>query len=927
MADVLEVPTTPMRPELPPIWSGEGAFGEDHASRCRVFMDRAVFRIHTQKRIELERQWNRARLYDRAKQWLQPYRGYNSRLWYSWEPIKIPRNRANAFPMPVRNIFSPAMQVEVSRLVGVGKRPYVRIDDDDAEDGAVIAKQVLLDRNEKTGWDSDQRRGSLSCCLFGTWIEMSRWLQSAIKTVHGPVTDAVACEHKDCDFTLASREIPAEAISGPVFQGSNAAASVVDVEEGTSKLLASSCPQCAKAGKFGRLETFAPQPIQPPAGEKARPRAIKYPNDSLGRPMGKDRALGEDVTEPVSPYGFFPGNSGIGYETDEEMEECGIRTPRSIPWLKTHYPGRADEVKPGIPLQILQHYPSVQNNWGVTSKADGAWDNHQMEDIYICKPNVEYPRGRLIVMAGKWLLFDGELLREGTDIAWMEIRVAQWELRTGEIWGKPMAEDMFSVQDNINSGLSLGQNVLQKYVEPKILTHVGMELHLAGGVNSPANTDFWTVDGRAIPPELASQFPKFFGHQGNIQGVWQMMDRDLAYAKEATGAADPDTGNVEGAELNYSALLFAAQRSAQRRQPRIDGIRRLCRMIWTHRLRLAAAFYDEPRLIHYRDENDKWKVQQFRGLQMKDQTDVALEDEPVVDSGIAKRASIEQGRAMGTIRTSANGGSYSTDRKINRAIGAPEDLNEESNIQDDEAKREWEAFVDDGVEPCVDQQSDYHPIHVRSHMTVLLKDKRALALKADITKQGVPWPMVLNMVWEWERMWSELSTTMEAVRKAPTPEDLADKVILGTMDQATAMQTQNELQVLIPKLTKRIAGFPAALEKQIYDVWARLIIANYKAGGPPIVGADAAEAGQVVRDRLGDILIRRTVPDDQWRLASPLEKLVRFTAHGLAAWKLAGLGMGPVAAAPPGAPGTEGAGAAAPPPQAAAPAAPAVEAA
>ena len=185
------------RPQVPPvgnpdIWNTPaGANDLSHASRCRIFLN-YVFHYETLKLAELERGWNRARLYDANHQWLRPYMSASGRMWFTWEPIRFRKGDAK-FPMPKRNVFSPAIQDEVSRLVGVGTKPYVRVDDPEAEDGAKAARQALLGRNEQTGWDEQNRQGCYHAAMFGQWIHETGWRINLMDTVRRAPTEAMAC--------------------------------------------------------------------------------------------------------------------------------------------------------------------------------------------------------------------------------------------------------------------------------------------------------------------------------------------------------------------------------------------------------------------------------------------------------------------------------------------------------------------------------------------------------------------------------------------------------------------------------------------------------------------------------------------------------------------------------------------------------------
>lgn len=845
---------TGTRPPIPEIVDISKLDNNRHASECRTFLN-SVFRYETLKRAELERTWNRARAYDRNRQWNRPQRGTGGRLWYSWEPITFRQGEAK-FPMPTRNIFSPAIQDEKARIIGVGSNPYVRLDDREAEDAAKLAKDVLLDRNEKTNWKEQNHLGAYHAAMFGQWIEASRWDVTLLKTIRGPVLSAVKCER--CSFALADANIGAQQAAdlrtskpypGAIHRLADEGGQAIDRVNG--------CPDCDSPM----------QPYEPPPDVFKQGAAP----DPLGREFGKDRPLGEDITTVESPYGAFPMNQGIGYQTAEEMEEIGLRNPKPLDWIKARFQD-IEGLVPEQDRELFRHHPAA-SSWAQTYTADGLWDQYALYDEWYKKPSRDFPRGRAIIMAGRKLLYSGELFIPNTEIPMVSVQWAQWELREGEVWGKPLAEDLFSVQDNINSGISQAMNMTQKWTDPKLVLHDGMNLDFTGGNNSQYASDVWTVNTRGLPPEVQQKYPFILPNNANPGNLWQMYDRDRDHVETASGARAAEVGNVQGVELNYSALLFAAQKSAERRKPRTDGIRELKRKIWTHRLRLIAALYTEERLISYQDENSAERTRKIRGLELKNQTEVTLEDEPVVDSAIAERASIQQGLDWGTIRTTAAGGSYGADRRINRAIGVPEELNEDRDIQQDDAGEEWEAFIERGEEPMIDQQADDHLIHYNAH-SLALESRHARNLKATLAKKGITWAAVLKATWEWERLLQDLQLSQQAVRSAPTPQVMAEQL---PPDQVAVMQQK------VAQAQQRTQTFPVVLELQIYDVWLRLLAAHGITNPPK------------------ELLL-----------------LVRFKAHDLAHWKMALPPPMPAAPAPPGAPGAAPpppAAAAAPPPQ------------
>jgi hypothetical protein len=677
-------------------------------------------------------------------------------------------------------------------------------------------------------------------------------------------TNAVHCPTCEPPFILSSTEVPEEQAE-QIRLASPGAVKVNRAEDSpaTTGYEVTSCPGCG-----GPLEGF------------------DVPNqsakDSLGRTLTQDVPLGEDLTAIVSPYSFFPQNQGIGYEDDEDMEEYWIRTPRSIPYMQCRYPNAAD-LQPEMDLVAISHFP-VLASWGLGYSSERVWDDHVFEDRYVLKAgkHPRFPRGLMIVMAGQKLMWASELLMPGTDVPYHEVHVTQWEQREGEIWGKPMSEDLFSAQDNVNSGISIAMDMQYKWVNPKILIHEGMDLQFAGGSNSAYSSDVWRLNTRAVPPQIAEKYPHFFGNAGAPGSIFQLYEADKDFFKTSSGVFDADSGNVQGAELNYSALVFAAGRSAERRKPRNDGLRLQKRRTQRHRLRMVAARYREERLMHYRDDHDKWQVKMFKGLQLQNQTDVGLEDDPVVDAGVGLRAAIEQGIKWGVVRTSAMGGSVSTDRRLARAIDLPEELSEDTNLLQDAAQREWRAFTDaeEPEEPTVDKDADNHKIHWERH-TMALEGREAQIRKDRLRQLGrehqfsvarkpLSWGAVLQATWDWERLHMQLSQ-MAAVMQSP----------LAKMDPRELVAKHGEQGMLFAQklqgAQKSLGAWSPVLELQIEECWMRLL------------------------EQQG-LLNARAIPQ--------LVELVRFKAHALAHWKLMLMAAQPVAGAgaPAGSPGGSGSG-------------------
>jgi hypothetical protein len=160
--------------------------------KIKDFLDHVISQINSY-RLERFGIWERVRLFKQGYQWLSP--DYND------DPTQTPfwkvqeMDESNWSPLPVQNEILEPLSNETARLQGNGSRPYIKptVDTADAERGAALAKDVLMDRLDLLGWREAEHEGATSMVDFGTWILKTYWDVDYSRTIRTPVLDAMKC--------------------------------------------------------------------------------------------------------------------------------------------------------------------------------------------------------------------------------------------------------------------------------------------------------------------------------------------------------------------------------------------------------------------------------------------------------------------------------------------------------------------------------------------------------------------------------------------------------------------------------------------------------------------------------------------------------------------------------------------------------------
>lgn len=782
-ADYAGAPVAGGKIEFPPKGSTAGVL--------KKFLDEFVYYRSTY-RAELMREWNLAKAYYETIQWV--------RLDARSDPRRAIRftqqDPADEIPKPVQNECLPIVDNEIAKLGRRQSKPYVRARITDAAKAGAAdrANQVLAHHLERVRWNRKRRRGIYKEVLFGTGIWKSYWKTDYRETIPLGVTGAVKCAGS-CVFTLASPEVPETALGRlpPTDPSLLQPKTTIDYDasnfERSTSFEVKGCPLCGGPLEPARLLPSEAQGL-----------------DAVGRPLSQDVPMGDAEIEPVSPFDFFPENEGIDV-SPEDLQQFGQATPRSLAWVAANFDVEVrsdgyykddEKITPDDPIRIAEQHPILGEYAYWSQGPKGSLDrnlyrNHVMVREAYELPTRRYPLGRALVIAGRIVLMDDDLMlpsrhQPGQYFPRVKYCIARFWPRDGEFFAQGIMVPLFSPQNRINMTYSQIVDSRERHGTDAIMLSKGMKLLSPGWTKS--------FSGRAIVVELDPEMPQQWPQQVQARvmdpRVFQEVDRTREYMQQASGAQDVDLGRAPRNVSAATAIQLLQERAAERRDSREQELRDCFQEVFSHQLTLLSEKVLEKRpYLVPRGKN--WEQQEFEGSDLAGLTDVQVEEEASYDLRAFEREGVIQ---------AINLKLYEVDtpfarREAIKAMGLPLSILDETNVQVSDAERKWFDFKQNGVVPPVDPSEDSHLLHWQVYGKFLKSDDGITI------KQSTGWFQILPMLTGWE-----------------------DRLTMAQLADAMARQSISMQQQGIPTQLPVPAEqmlLPQALEQQIYKVWQDMI--------------------------------------------------------------------------------------------------------
>ncbi len=412
-----------------------------------------------------------------------------------------------------------------------------------------------------------------------------------------------------------------------------------------------------------------------------------------------------------------------------------------------------------------------------------------------------------------------------------------------------------------------------------------------------------------IAPQLT---PEVFGSILMPSGVWQERNSCMEDSTRIIGPADIESGEAPRNITTTSGLQILGEQAERRRATRERGITTVFQKTWEHQLRMLWTLRVD--LDSYESENPdgSWEIKQYDRKALSGMTKIEIERQAYIDKSILQRESTREAMTDGLYDPSTP----VARKKLLELMGLPTDVNEDSNLQIEHAKRQWVDFVDDGVVPVIDTSVDDPAIRYSVLGVYLMQEEGKEISRAAF------WPQILPLIAGWEPFLEQLKAQdMKARLKYGmfVPQEEADELYAKAMAQYEEARAAHEQAQMAAKAAMR-AGQPPAPpqmppeeppppvflpqqpEQQVYGVWQQMLSAK-KVPGP--TGAEIPALQAIIAGAMEEEVKQ---PEE---IAQRIDTYMRFRAV-FEAYRIMRPQPAMPGAPPPGAPGPAPPGA--PPP-------------
>jgi hypothetical protein len=724
-------------------------FARRHFAEYFTYRTRHMERIARNIYYEIGRQWVERDL----RQLAEGSRGY---------AFRDMRDTNVELPRPVTNYITPAVDVEFATLSKRQWTPKIPTFSRDPrrEAAAKVANEILNDRLKKLYWEDLRDTFIRNLIVHGTAIVKSFWNESYQETSWVIAENPYVCQN--CGAVLQSNMANAEQIRG-VESGQV----IETASESPEDLRMESCPRCeGPIVPYGELS-------------EARSRGT----DVFGRPMGEEVPKGNTDIELVTPFEYYPQNHGIGVSTLTATQH-GICKIRSLDWVEDHFPDLVDKVEPERPEVLLREHPLL-GEWDITERFDlaldaGIFDHHlRVYELYR-EPSRSDPKGRLIVMLNRnqaLLARNEELMAEIEDedfgtamVPKAMIAGAIWKPREGEYWGRGLPDDLISPQNRVNGIDAQIIEARERMGSPNLLIPEDSSLEGPEYRTGYGAGKFFTYRLSALNPNAK---PEVFGSILMPAGVNNERTQAEQDITKIIGPADIEIGEAPRNITTTSGLQILGEQAERRRGTRERGITSVFKKVWEHQLQMLWVLRIDEDEFEQVNPDGTWEMKQYNRSHIEGHTKVDIEKQAYIDRSVVQREAAREAQMDQLYDIS----SPIARKKLLELRGLPTDVNEDTSLQIEHARRDWAGFVDDGVVPVVDKSIHNHMIRFQVFGTMLLQDE------GQWIGESAYWNQILPALAGWEDELQMLAQRDAEVRAfyggEPPPEQAQEKYALA----------------------------------------------------------------------------------------------------------------------------------------------------
>jgi hypothetical protein len=474
--------------------------------------------------------------------------------------------------------------------------------------------------------------------------------------------------------------------------------------------------------KVPRMEV---QPIlNPMTGEPMGQKEVPSIDPESGQPLYDEIPLGDVNTAVVEPYRMSLDPLATDLHNARWVMESSIQPLDLVKELydkeEPGYTGKAQELlqESNMPGSMQRFY-QLKNSSGVKAPTanvgsdgvDKLPENMVVVKEYYERPSMQFPKGRLIVVANGVTLYAADSPCEGPDLGdWHPYSECRWELVPGRFWGKGPLDDSVEIQKQINSIDAVIVLVRKTMAIPQKLIPLGSGVQKGEWTGRPGQEIFFRPDASGVGPSVLPPV-------GVDEQVFQERAQRLEDLKQVSGAIDILKGDRPPGVNAASALNLLYEVGTGKLFPILDRWKVFVEGDQKKQLRLIAKNYKEPRpqfIAMLRMKNTELSpesINQFIGQDLYDNCNVVVEaGSNVPKLQAAKQAALEQAAQTGVLALEQPGNRM----EFQRQMGI---TGFDNDVGPDTKRAEWENDLLENVLASPDNKPivlvmDNHDIHM-----------------------------------------------------------------------------------------------------------------------------------------------------------------------------------------------------------------------
>lgn len=444
-------------------------------------------------------------------------------------------------------------------------------------------------------------------------------------------------------------------------------------------------------------------------------------NSNLGQVValeedGRKIKTGDVDISVCSPFEIYPDSA-----THESLDDCqSLIHARAYTVAEIKQMYGVDVEGKDINVYSLDGVTSSLGGLGYSGLATGLIETVRKDSAIVLekyvRPNEKYPDGRLIIIAGDKLVYDGELpYVNGIDGKREFPFVRQiCNEEVGSFWGVSMISRLIPIQRAYNAV----KNRKHEYINRLTLGVLAVE---DGSVDIDNLEEEGLAPGKILVYRQGSTAPQFLGGEQVPSDFEKEEEKLLSEFSTLSGTSEIGSMENVAASLSGVALELLIDENETRLKFTTDSIKSAIKTIAKQILRLYKQFATFPRLIKIVGENGDLDVVYFKGNDISSD-DVQFDTDNESNDTLSQRRNMIFTLLDKGLLTDENGNiTKSMKAKImeNLGFGVWDTSVDLSDLHIKNADTE-NSKMNEAVEVDV-KEIDDHSLHINQHISYMLK--------------------------------------------------------------------------------------------------------------------------------------------------------------------------------------------------------------